>query len=150
MIERHGSPILLCAGIAFAAAGFLATASTAQIALCVVGASLLVLAVVLTKTEGPLKIGPGGLEAELRRSASERAQSLAESLDASGLGDLSALADGTLAPEDVQTSQIRRAVSSLVEALERLDAAEEQSKDEGIPATVLLEAAHGLMATREW
>lgn len=149
MIERHGSPILLLAGSVLVAGGLLAASSATQIALCAIGASLWMGAVVLTKMK-LVKFGPSGFEAELLRSANEKAESVARSLSASGLDDLIALVDGSVASGGIQTDQIRGAVSSLIEVLERLDAADEQGQDERVPAAALLEAAHGLMATREW
>ncbi len=150
MIERHGGFVLLLAGCALAAGGLTAAASETQIGLCALGASLVVLSVVVTRTER-LKVGPGGLEARLRRTASEKAQSMNRSLAENGLDSLLAISGGDLSLDDVaQSDQIRRSLSSLLQTLESLDAAHGKNEDERVPAGALLGAAHGLMAAREW
>lgn len=150
MIERYGSFILLVGGCFLLVGGLSAADGGAKVGLCALGASLLVLAVVLTRTEGLVKVGPGGLEAQLRRVASEEAQQVSESLAEGGLDNLLATASGSRSLEDVaQPERIQHALSSLVETLERLEAAREKD-EEPVPANALLEAAHGLMASQEW
>jgi tetratricopeptide (TPR) repeat protein len=151
VIERHGGWVLLLSGCALVAGGLMAATGVAQVGLSALGASLVVLAVVLTRTEGDLKIGPSGLQASLSKTASEEAKDVTESLAESGLDDLLAVAGGDRSLDDVaQRDQIRDSLSSLLETVERLDAAREADQDESVPAAVLLGAAHGLMADREW
>jgi tetratricopeptide (TPR) repeat protein len=149
-IERHGGLVLLLGGGALVAGGLTAKTSSAQVGLCALGAALMVLAVVLSRTEGNLKVGPGGLVASLRHTASEEARNVNESLAESGLDDLLTVARGTRSLDDAaQPDRTRRALSSLIETLERLDATRVE-RDDNVPASVLLGAAHGLMADREW
>lgn len=150
MIERHGSVVLLVGGCILLVGGLWASDSGAEVALCALGASLLVLAVVVTRTEGQLKLGPGGLEAKLRRVATEEALEVSESLADEGLDDLVATASGTRSLEEVaQPERIQQAVASLVETLERLESTQVRAESPA-PAGALLEAAHGLMASGDW
>lgn len=151
MMERFGGLILLVGGGSLLAGGLLAADGGVTVGLCALGASLLVLAVVLNRTEGPLKVGPSGLETHLRREATVEARRVGDFLTENGLDSLLATASGDRSLEDVaQPEQIKRSLSSLVRALERLEVAQERDQDESVPPDVLLNAAHGLMAAEEW
>jgi tetratricopeptide (TPR) repeat protein len=154
MIERHGSLLLFLAAIGLLAAGIATGQATTRIGLCALGAGLLVLAVVLSRTEGALKIGPGGLEAQLR-SAQQAAvvvsRDLSQALDARGL-DLLSLATGQKSLSDAPHSEAEALHLELLALLDRvreIDAAQGSDRDP-VPPEALLEAARGLMASHQW
>jgi tetratricopeptide (TPR) repeat protein len=150
MIERHGSLVLLICGVALGIGGLVAGDATVEIGLAALGASLVVLAVILTRTEGQVKIGPSGLEASLRRTATERAETVGTTLAASGLGSLTAIATGEVSLNNAaDADKIRDGLTSLLQVVEKLDATQ-PSREGPVPASVLLETARGLMASGEW
>jgi Flp pilus assembly protein TadD len=122
----------------------------AQVSLGALGAALAVLAVVLTRLEGPLKIGPGGVQAQLaRRKVMSEYLAVREQLDANDL-DLVTVATGERSLAEVpQAGRIRNQVASLVETVERIDSAIED-REELVPPEALLEIARGLMAANDW
>jgi tetratricopeptide (TPR) repeat protein len=79
-------------------------------------------------------------------------QQLSRSLTERGLG-LAEIATAKRSVNDLEKpderEEIRQLLSSLIERVERLDAAN-ATPTETVPADALLETAHGLMASREW
>jgi tetratricopeptide (TPR) repeat protein len=150
VIERYGGVVLALTGLVLIVGGFITAGGEALIGLCGIGAAILALAVVLNRVEGRLKVGPGGIDTELRRTASEEAESVSEALARSGLGDLLSIAGENRSLDDAAyPDQIRRRVMSLVRTLDRLDEAS-RTDDKRSLAAAFLEAAHGLMADRKW
>jgi hypothetical protein len=154
VIERQGSFLLLVGAISLVVAGISANDSTTRIGLCALGAALLVLAVVLSRTEGALKIGPGGIEAQLRaaqQAALSVSRDLGEALDAKGL-DLLTVAQGRKSLSDTSHADAEALTLELFALLERvraIDAATEPENDP-VPPEALVEAARGLLAAQQW
>jgi len=151
MIERHGSLVLLVGGIGLVVVGVLADDSATRVALCVLGAGLVVFAVVLPRLER-FKAGPGGFEGQLRARQQEAisdSQSLSDAFGASGL-DLLAVATGRKTLDDTADPEaVKRELSSLLDTLRQIDTQPQRAKDPA-PAEALLEAARGLMAGHAW
>jgi tetratricopeptide (TPR) repeat protein len=76
-------------------------------------------------------------------------QRLNRSLEESGLGLAEITGENRSLADVGAADEIRQLLSSLLERVERLDAAE-SSRDQNVPAAAILEAAHGLMAARKW
>ena len=152
MIERHGSVILIAGGFVLLIAGVVAADSATRIALCALSAALVVLAVVLSRTEGQLKIGPAGIEANIRaaqREAISESRALSRTLLDSGL-DLATVATGAKTLNDASDPDaVRRELQSLLDRLAEIDANQHPVGDVA-PPEALLEAARGLMLGRDW
>jgi hypothetical protein len=71
----HGALVLVVAGVAFVVGAFVTDKSSLAVALAVMGVAMVCLGVLLSRAEGPVKIGPGGLEIYVRR-VRERAKEL--------------------------------------------------------------------------
>jgi hypothetical protein len=70
----HGALVLVVAGVAFVVCAFLTDKSSLAVALAVMGVGVVILGVFSSRAEGPVKIGPKGLELYLqavRRRADE-------------------------------------------------------------------------------
>jgi tetratricopeptide (TPR) repeat protein len=149
VIERHGRILLTLVGVGLVVAGLMADESAARIGIAGLGAALIVLAVLMSEVEGPLKIGPGGIETELRRTAGEESKSVGEALAEGGL-DLMDVAGGERSLDDLaDAKRVRRELKSLVATLERLERADSFEEDRDLTAA-FLRAAHGLMADGAW
>jgi hypothetical protein len=57
----HGALVLVVAGVAFVVGTFVTDKSSLAVALAVMGVAMVCLGVLLSRAEGPVKIGPGGL-----------------------------------------------------------------------------------------
>lgn len=86
--DRTGTVVLLLGGITLIVGGLASGGGGTRIALCALGTALVVLAVVVTRLKGALRIGPTGIEASLRAADEERlveqSRALRDTLDAIG------------------------------------------------------------------
>lgn len=71
LVRRYGQFLLVLVGLALLT---VATVTDRAVVLIVTGGGLLVVGVIADRIEGPLKVGPGGVETVLRPRALEEAK----------------------------------------------------------------------------
>jgi Flp pilus assembly protein TadD len=133
--------------------GLVAEGSGTRVALCTLGVALVVLAVVLTRLEGPLEIGPSGIKATMRarREVVQRSEAVEHSMSESGL-DLRSLATGRRSLDDLPESgreRIETEASALAHAIEQLDT-KVRARESDVPSAALREVARASMAAGNW
>jgi hypothetical protein len=91
LVAQNASPILLGAGTVFIVAGVLVSRDAVSVPLVVIGAATIILGAVLSRAEGQVKIGPGGLEVVLgavRRKTDELPAEKRDAVLAASVRDL--------------------------------------------------------------